>query len=73
MSNLMLPTGLKKVGMGAEKARHFKKIQLGEHLATNLFNCNQDCNMISYKMDVFQAESLRNKARQRLSNLCNSV
>jgi len=31
-------TGLKKVGTGKqrdEKARHFEKIQLGEHLATN--------------------------------------
>ncbi len=27
--------GLKKVGTGAEQARHFEKIQLGEHLATN--------------------------------------
>ncbi len=35
--NLMPATGLKK-GTGqqrAEKARHFDKIQLGEHLATN--------------------------------------
>ncbi len=38
ISNLMPATDLKKVGMGqkrAEKARHFEKIQLGEHLATN--------------------------------------
>ena len=36
--NLMPATGLRKVGMGqqmAEKVRHFKKIQLGEHLSTN--------------------------------------
>ncbi len=34
----MPATGLKKVGMGqqrAEKASYFEKIQLGEHLATN--------------------------------------
>ncbi len=35
----MPATGLKKVGMGGNKelkeARHFEKIQLGEHLATN--------------------------------------
>ncbi len=31
----MHATGLKKVGMGAEKARNLEKIQLGEHLATN--------------------------------------
>ncbi len=38
ISNLMPASGLKKVGTGqqrAEKARHFEKIQLGEHLATN--------------------------------------
>ncbi len=38
ISNLMPATGLKKVGTGqqrAKKARHFEKIQLGEHLATN--------------------------------------
>ncbi len=38
ISNLMPVTGLKKIGKGqqrAEKARHFEKIQLGEHLATN--------------------------------------
>ncbi len=38
ISNLMPATSLKKVGtvqQRAEKARHFKKIQLGEHRATN--------------------------------------
>ncbi len=38
ISNLMPATGLKKVGTGAAKgwkSRHFEKIQLGEHLATN--------------------------------------
>ncbi len=44
-----------KVGMGArqqraEKARHFEKIQLGEHLATNEVNWHQVCNMISSKI-----------------------
>ncbi len=34
----MPAAGLKKLAQGqqrAEKARHFEKIQLGEHLATN--------------------------------------
>ncbi len=38
ISNLMPATGLKKLAQGqqrTEKARHFEKIQLGEHLATN--------------------------------------
>ncbi len=38
ISNLMPATGLKKIGMGqqrAEKARDFEKIKLGEHLETN--------------------------------------
>ncbi len=35
ISNLMPSTGLKKVGTGANKARHFEKIQLDEYLATN--------------------------------------
>ncbi len=38
ISNWMPATGLKKVARGqqrAEKARHFEKFQLGEHLATN--------------------------------------
>ncbi len=68
----MHATGLKKVGMGqqrAEKARHFEKIQLGEHLATNKVNWHQVCNMISYKRDVLERQSLRSKDGQRLSNL----
>ncbi len=38
ISNVMPATGLKKLTRGqqrAEKAQHFGKIQLGEHLATN--------------------------------------
>ncbi len=37
IQNLMPATGLKKVGTGATKGRKSKKkkIQLGEHLATN--------------------------------------
>ncbi len=40
ISNLMPATGLKKVAQGqrAEKARHFEKILLGEHLATDKVN-----------------------------------
>ncbi len=73
----MPATGHKKVGKGqqsAEKARHFEKIQLGEHLATNYVNWHQVCNMISYKRDVLRkAESLRSKEGQRLSNLWKSA
>ncbi len=52
ISNLMPATGLKKLARGeqrAEKARHFEKIQLGEHLATNYINWPQVYHMISYK------------------------
>ncbi len=50
----MSTTGL-KFCMGkqrAEKARHFEKIQLGEHLATNSVNLHQVCNIIGFKRDV---------------------
>ncbi len=66
----MPATGLKKVGteqQRPEKAGHFENIQLGEHLATNLVNWHQVCNMIS------EAESLRSKDGQRLSNLWKSA
>ncbi len=42
----------------AEKARNLEKIQLGEHLATNLVNLHHVCNMISYKRDVLKRQSL---------------
>ncbi len=69
----MPAAGLKKVGTGATKgwkARHFKKIKLGEHLVTNEVNWHQVCNMISYKRDVLERQS---KDGQRLSNLWKSV
>ncbi len=73
----MYATGLKKVGIGeerAEKARHFEKIQLGEHLATDKVNWHQVCNMISYKKGFLrEAKSLRSKDGQRLSNLWKSA
>ncbi len=62
----------KKLARGqqrAEKARHFVKILHGEHQATNELNWYQVCNMISYKRDVREAESLISKDGQRLSNL----
>ncbi len=53
ISNLMSATGLKFCTgkQTAKKARHFEKIQLGEHLATNSVNLHQACNIISYKRD----------------------
>ncbi len=56
----MPATGLKKLAWGqqrAEKARNFEKFQLGEHLATKV-NWHQVCNMISYKRDVLERQSL---------------
>ncbi len=44
----MPATGLKKLARGqqmAEKARHFDKIQQGEHLATTEVNWHQVCNI----------------------------
>ncbi len=72
----MPATGLKKVGTGqqrAEKARHFEKIQLGEHLATNSFNWHQVCNMISYKRDVLERQSLSEIKMGRGSPICERV
>ncbi len=60
ISNVMPATGLKKVGTEARKgwkARHFEKIQLGEHLSTNEVNWHQVCNMISYKRYVLERQS----------------
>ncbi len=53
----------KKLAQGqkrAEKAGHFEKIQLGEHLATNWVNWHQICNMISYKRDVLERNTWKN-------------
>ncbi len=65
----------KKLAQGqqmAENARHFEKILLGEHLATDEVNWLQVCNMISYKSDVLERQSLR-KDGQRLSILWKCV
>ncbi len=67
---------VKKVGMGpqrAEKARNFENIQLGEHLATNYVNWHQICNMISYKRDVLERQSLSEVEMDRGSPICERV
>ncbi len=72
----MPATGLKKVGTGeqrGEKARNFEKIQLGEHLATNYVNWHQVCNMISYKRDVLERQSLSEVKMGRGSPICERV
>ncbi len=67
----------KKFALGqqsVEKARHVEKIQLEEHLASNQVNWHQVWNMISYKKWCLgEAESLRSKDGQRLSNLWKSA
>ncbi len=76
ISNLIPATGRKKVGMGpqrAEKARNFENIQLGEHLATNYVNWHQICNMISYKRDVLERQSLSEVEMDRGSPICERV
>ncbi len=75
ISNLM-PTGLKKVGTGATKgwkSKNLEKIQLGEHLATNEVNWHQVCNMISYKRDVLERQSLSEIKMGRGSPICERV
>ncbi len=57
----------------AEKARNFDKIQLGEHLATNSVNWHQVCNMISYKRDVLERQSLSEVKMGRDSPICERV
>ncbi len=71
----MPATVSKKLAQGqemAEKARHFEKILLGEHLATDEVNWLQVCNMVSYKRDVLERQTLR-KDGQRISNLWKCV
>ncbi len=46
----------------AEKARHFEKIQLGEHLATNLG--------LKHKRDVLERQSLSEVKMGRGSPIC---
>ncbi len=69
-------TGLKKVGteqQRPEKAGHFENIQLWEHLATNLVNWHQVCNMISYKREVLERQSLSEVKMGRGSPICGRV
>ncbi len=66
----------KKLARGqqrVEKERHFEKIQLGEHLATNEVNWHQVCNMISYKRDVLERQSLSEVKLGRGSPICERV
>ncbi len=56
-----------------ENNRHFEKIQLGEHLATNSVNWHQVCNMISYKRDVLERQSLSEVKMGRGSPICERV
>ncbi len=66
----------KKLARGqqrAEKARNLEKIQLGKHLATNLVNWHQACNMISYKRDVLERQSLSEIKMGRCSPICERV
>ncbi len=58
---------------GLKKARHFKKIQLGEHLATNSVNWHQVCNMISYTRDVLERQSLSEVKMGRGTPICKRV
>ncbi len=63
----------KKLAQGqqrADNARYFEKIQLGEHLATNYVNWHQVCNMISYKRDVLERQSLSEEKMGRGSPIC---
>ncbi len=63
----------KKLARGkqrAEKARIFEKIQLGEYLATNEVYWLQVCNMISYKRDVLERQSLSEAKMGRGSPIC---
>ncbi len=57
----------------AEKALHFEKIQLGEHLVTNEVNWHQVCHMISYKRDVLERQSLSEVKMGRGSLICERV
>ncbi len=57
----------------AEKVRHFEKIQLGEHLATNSVNWHQVFKMISYKMDVLDRQSLSEVNMGKDSPICEWV
>ncbi len=57
----------------AEKARHFKEIQLGEHLAADYVNWHHVCNMISCKRDVLERQSLSEVKMGRGSPICERV
>ncbi len=65
----------KKLARGQQRAEkiYFEKIQLGEHLATNSINWHQVCNMISYKSDVLERQSLIEVKMGRGSLICERV
>ncbi len=70
---LQISKKLARMQQRAEKARHFKKIQLGEHLAANYVNWHQVCYLISYKMDVLERQSLSEVNMGRVSPICERV
>ncbi len=51
----MPATGLKLLNKGLKK---HEKIHLEEHLANNEVNWHQVCNMVRYRRDVFERQSL---------------
>ncbi len=57
----------------AEKAGHFKEIQLEEHLAADYVNWHHVCNMISCKRDVLEKQSLSEVKMGRGSPICERV
>jgi len=57
----------------AEKVSNFEKIQLWEHLATNKVNWYHVCNIISYKRDVLERQSLSEVKMGRGSPICERV
>ncbi len=69
----MPATGWHGSNQRAEKHDIFEKIQLGEHLATNYVNWHQVCNMISYKRDVLERQSLSEVKMGRGSPICERV
>ncbi len=60
---LQVSKKLARAQQRAEKARHFEKIQLG-------VNWHQVCNMISYKRDVLERQSLSEVKMGRGSPIC---
>ncbi len=66
----MPATGLKKVVTRGNKGMKKQEILLWEHLATNQVNWHRVCNMISYKRDVLERQSLSEVKMGRGSPIC---